>query len=293
MSEPVQLSGWGEIESAKFDALRLRGTVVTIGVFDGLHRGHQRLLAAAERLARASGHSRLHVAFDPHPDLLLRGSLPPQLLDEIELVLRMADAGVSHLLSLPFDVAMRETPWDRFIERLVEASGARSLVLSPESALGRGREGTLPRLRDWGGGHGLQVHPVAEARSGGTTISSTRIRAAIAGGELAHAARMLGRPHALVGTLIGSTLQIDGGGGRYALPPAGRYRLRLGHAAHAKGRLPLVGRLTTGELDSTAGSIELPLRALRGTLAGVGREGESFPEGGRLRAALLAGRSPA
>jgi hypothetical protein len=67
--------------------------------------------------------------------------------------------------------------------------------------------------------------------------------------------------------------------------------MRLGHAAHLGGRLPLVGRLVTGVLDPVAGSIELPQGALRGAASGVGREGEAFPEGGRLRAALLAGRS--
>ena len=293
MSAPRRVAGWEALEGDEHDALRSTGSVVTIGMFDGLHRGHQRLLSAAARLASASGLARVHVRFDPHPDLVLRGSLPARLLDEAELLLRLGEAGVTSLLDLPFDAAMRETPWEIFVARLVAATGAKGFVLSPESAIGKGREGTLARLRSWGASRGLQVHPVAEARAGGLAISSTRIRAAVAAGELAAAARMLGRPHAVTGTLRGGRLQIDGGGAEFALPPSGRYRLRLGHAARPAGRLPLTGRLTTGGLDTPAGEIELPPTALQGAPAGVGREGEPLREGERLRAALLAGRNDA
>jgi len=290
VSLPPRVIGWEALESRDLDPLRATGAVVTIGVFDGLHRGHQRLLGAAARLAAASGLQRLHISFDPHPDLLLRGSLPPRLLDDVELALRLADAGVDRLLELPFDAAMRETPWEDFLARLVAGGGARSLVLSPESAFGKGREGTLPRIRAWGGSRGLQVHPVAEARAGGTAISSTRIRGAIASGDLAAAAQMLGRPHAVSGRLRGSTLHLEGGPEGFALPPTGEYRLRLGHAARAVGRLPLTGRLATGRLDPRTATIEFPSAALEGRARGVGRDAERLEDGGQLRAALLAGR---
>ena len=90
MTLPKRITGWSELEARDREGLREIGTVVTIGVFDGLHRGHQRLLSAAFRLAAASGLERLHVGFDPHPDLLLHGSLPPRLLDDGELALRLA-----------------------------------------------------------------------------------------------------------------------------------------------------------------------------------------------------------
>ena len=86
--------GWDELTLAIAQGEGVAGSVLTLGVFDGLHRGHARLLAAAERLARAAGLQRVHIGFTPHPDQLIRGAAPLQLLDAGELELRMAGAGV-------------------------------------------------------------------------------------------------------------------------------------------------------------------------------------------------------
>ena len=284
-----RMIGWEGFAGDELVTAKERGAVVTIGVFDGLHRGHLRLLAAAERLALSAGLARVHLGFDPHPDLLLRGSTPLRLLDPIEFEMRLAGAGVEHWCDLPFDEAMRDTPWEEFLERVVDLTGAKSFVLSPESAFGRNREGRLDRVRAWGAGRGIQVHPVSEARTGGEKISSTSIRAAITSGELSTAARALGRPHAIVAhALVGGgtsatgalTLEADG----FALPPEGEYQLRVGSAAHFTGRLPLTGRLMRGHLDPVAGRLQIAPEGL-----------QRLPEGGgRLRAALLgrlAGRS--
>ena len=85
-----RIIGWEGLASDELVAAKERGAVVTIGVFDGLHRGHLRLLAAAERLALSAGLTRVHLGFDPHPDLLLRGSTPLRLLDPIEFEMRLA-----------------------------------------------------------------------------------------------------------------------------------------------------------------------------------------------------------
>jgi len=280
----LRSAGWDALAGETLQAAREDGSVLTIGIFDGLHRGHLRLLAAAERLAASAGLQRVHIGFDPHPDLLLRGSAPLRLLDPIELELRLAAAGVEHWCDLPFDDTMRDTEWQPFLERLTALTGARSLVLSPESALGRHREGRLDRIRAWGANRGIQVHPVVEARTDGAPIRSTGIRAAIAAGDLSAAARALGRPHAIfVNRRAGGQdllLEQDG----FAIPPAGEYELRIGAAAHLAGRLPLTGRVARGLLDPAAGRLQLD-PALLGRL----------PEGvGRLRVALLrrvAGRS--
>jgi riboflavin kinase/FMN adenylyltransferase len=219
----------------------------------------------------------------------LRGSTPLRLLDPIEFEMRLVGAGVEHWCDLPFDEAMRDTPWEEFLERVVDLTGAKSFVLSPESAFGRNREGRLDRVRAWGAGRGIQVHPVSEARTGGEKISSTSIRAAIASGELSTAARALGRPHAIVAHALGGggtsatgalTLEAEG----FALPPEGEYQLRVGSAAHLTGRLPLTGRLMRGHLDPVAGRLQIAPEGLQRLSEG----------GGRLRAALLgrlAGRS--
>ena len=269
--------GWDELASEMTAAEAPLGSVLTLGVFDGLHRGHVRLLAAAERLARAAGLQRVHIGFTPHPDQLIRGATPLQLLDAAELELRMAGAGVDLWCDLPFTPETRDTPWERFIERLAEVTAAKSIVLSPESAYGQGRQGTLPNIRAWGAAHGLQVHPVAEATAGGAPIRSTRIREAIVGGDLAGAARLLARPYALVGTLQGDEVRLQPN--EAAVPPPGEYRARVGAAGRPEGRLPLVGRLTTVRVDSDGLTVTL----LRPEAA------DRRFEGGPIRVALLGG----
>ena len=269
--------GWDELASEMAATETPLGSVLTLGVFDGLHRGHVRLLAAAERLARAAGLQRMHIGFTPHPDLLMRGATPLRLLDAGELELRMAGAGVDLWCDLPFTPETRDTPWERFIERLVAVTAAKSIVLSPESAFGQSRQGTLPNVRAWGAAHGLQVHPVAEATAGGAPIRSTRIRDAIAGGDLTGAARLLGRPYALVGTLQGDQVRLQPNVA--AAPPPGEYRARVGAAGRPEGRLPLVGRLTTVRVDADGLTI---------TLVRPDAADRRF-EGGPIRVALLGG----
>lgn len=269
--------GWDELAAEMAAADAPLGSVLTLGVFDGLHRGHVRLLAAAERLARAAGLLRVHIGFTPHPDQLIRGAAPLQLIDAGELELRMEGAGVDLWCDLPFTRELRDTPWEQFIRRLVKATAAKSIVLSPESALGQGRQGTLPNVRAWGAAHGLQVHPVAEATAGGAPIRSTRIREAIADGDLTGAARLLGRPYALVGTLQGDQVRLQPNGA--AVPPPGEYRARVGVAGRPEGRLPLVGRLTSVRINADGLTI---------TLVRPDAADRRF-EGGPIRVALLGG----
>ena len=269
--------GWEDLASEVASVEGAPGSVLTLGVFDGLHRGHVRLLAAAERLARAAGLQRVHIGFTPHPDQLIRGVTPLQLLDAGELELRMAGAGVDLWCDLPFTPETRDTPWKRFIERLAAVTAAKSIVLSPESAFGQSRQGTLPNVRAWGAAHGLQVHPVAEVTAGGAPIRSTRIRDAIAGGDLTGAARLLGRPYALVGTLQGDQVRLQPNVA--AAPPPGEYRARVGVAGRPEGRLPLVGRLTTVRVDADGLTITL----LRPEAA------DQRFDGGPIRVALLGG----
>lgn len=272
-----RMFGWGELEGEAFQSAREDGSVLTVGIFDGLHRGHQRILSAAERLATSAGLQRIHIGFDPHPDLLLRGVAPLRLLDPIELEMRLAAAGVEQWCDLPFDAEMRDTEWEPFLDRLVAAVGARCIVLSPESALGRGRAGSLERIRAWGAVRRIQVHPVSEARADGAPIRSTAIRAAIAAGELSRAARSLGRPHAITVRRHAPepNLKVEGEG--FALPPAGEYEIRIGTAAHWSGRLPLTGRVMRAVLEPG-------LQTLSISPGAMGR----LPEGAlRLRAALL------
>lgn len=269
------VSGWEGLAAALAEPPALAGAVLTIGMFDGLHRGHQRILSAAARIARSAGLLRVHVGFEPHPDLLIQGRAPLALMADDELSLRMAAAGVEVWVNLDFTPEFRETHWKVFVERLVDVTRARSIVLSPESALGRDRSGTLSRIRGWGASHGVQVHPVAEAMAGGAPIRSTRIREAIARGDLVEAARLLGRPYALTGVLQRGTVSLERG--TVAVPPSGMYRARIGAVGRPGGRLPLHGRLASIHLAADLDRFELlhPGLALR------------HFEGGPVRLALL------
>ena len=259
-----------------------RRSMLTLGVFDGVHRGHRALLATAASRARAAGLRRVHLGFDPHPDELLRGRAPSRLLDALELDARLAAAGVDLALDLPFTPALRDTAWDTFLATIVEETRAAAITLSPESAFGLRREGTLERVRAWGRRTGLAVHGVREARYGGLPIRSTRIRASISGGDLAAATAMLGRPFAVVGIRAGGSVVAGAAGDPWLLPPSGSYRVRVGAPAGVGDEPPALGRLAREAIvDAARGQI---LFADPERLLGA------LPEGGRVRVALLGPR---
>lgn len=275
--------GWGALEGVAKTAL-VRGSVLTLGIFDGVHRGHQALLAQAARVAEGGGWSRVHLSFEPHPDLLLRGRAPLRLMDVDELDARLALLGVGVRCNLPFDAPMRDTPWHEFLERVVSICNVRAIVVSPESSFGARREGSVERVRAWSGERGISVTRVREARYAGLPIRSSRIRDAIRGGDLSAANDMLGRPYAITGRVERGQISPIAGGAPWLLPPAGAYRVRLGGVTTPGGPLAPTGRLATALLDP-----EPPFIHLRSTplVRSVLREGEF------VRLALLAGRPSA
>lgn len=181
---------------------RARPRTVTVGAFDGLHRGHLVLLRTLVRVAAAAGAVPTVVAFDPHPDAVLRGAPPALLCDLEERLERLATAGIGETVLEPFDRALAATPAAGFLERLGAGAGLVAVVMTPESAFGRGREGTPETVARIGRELGFRVVPVAPLRSGGASISSGRIRMAIAAGKLAEARRWLGRPAAVTGLVV-------------------------------------------------------------------------------------------
>ena len=177
--------------------------VVTLGVFDGVHRGHAALLAAARAGAAEAGAAALALVFDPPPDEVLRpGTRVPRLaplatvLDRIE-----REEGLDRAVPIRFDDGLRSLAAEEFLAALAPAIELRGLVMSPESAFGRGRGGTLPRMREVGERQGFAVIGVDPVLVDGAPVSSTRIREAIAAGDVATASR-LGRPPHLEGTVV-------------------------------------------------------------------------------------------
>jgi riboflavin kinase/FMN adenylyltransferase len=176
--------------------------VVTIGSFDGVHIGHQRLLRRVRATADRHAMTSVAVTFDPHPRCVVDpAGCPPMLAslgDRIELLNR---AGAERVVVLAFTRDLRTWSAERFAGALVERLGMRRLMVGPGFALGRGREGTVDFLRGLGHDRGFTVTSVAPATRGGAAVSSGRIRDAIAGARLTEAVAMLGRPYMLDGTI--------------------------------------------------------------------------------------------
>lgn len=199
-----------------------------IGVFDGLHLGHEYLLrdlatGAAHRNARPAV-----ITFDHHPDEILTGHAPPLLCDPDERLERLEAAGVAVTVVETFDVALRETPYDAFVHRIADRVELAGFLMTPDSAFGFERRGTPETVAALGRELGYEVVVAPPFTLDGQAVSSSKIRAAIAAGDFATAERLLGRPYSVVGR--GSRAMRDPVltfGMPVALPPSGWYRVRI------------------------------------------------------------------
>src|SRR5690606_30933302 len=179
------------------------GRAVTIGAFDGLHLGHQRILAAALDAARSRGIPAHVVSFEPMPGEVLSPHDPPARLtcfrERFEL---LEQAGIDEFFCASFR-KLRRLPPQAFIEDLLVARlGARQVVVGHDFRFGFGRGGGLDDLRRGGDEHGFEVTVVPPVSLRGERISSTAIRAALAAGDLAKAREMLGRDFSLSGRVV-------------------------------------------------------------------------------------------
>ena len=178
----------------------------TIGVFDGVHVGHQEVFrmvrVVADRLDVASA----VVTFDNHPAHVVRPRSAPLLLTTLEQKLELIDAqGIDYVYVVHFDAERAATHPDVFVEQVfVDALHAKAIVVGEDFHFGRGRSGNVDALRKIGEEWGFEVHALEliqhsdEARE---PVSSTKIRRALAGGDVARAALMLGRPYEVRGTV--------------------------------------------------------------------------------------------
>jgi len=190
------------IVSYDLDGLPLEGypgSVVSIGVFDGVHLGHQAILAANVARAAELGLRPSVVTFCLHPKKVLLGRAPKTLTTLAHRLEHFQRAGISHALILNFDEELANTSARRFIrEVLVDKLGARYFVLGFDSKFGRGREGSDEDLRALG----YPVDVVGKVVVDQRAVSSTAIREAVDLGDLLGAERMLGRPVSVLGEVI-------------------------------------------------------------------------------------------
>ncbi len=178
-----------------------QGTVVTIGVYDGVHVGHQAILAEVRDLADKRGCDTAVVTFEPHPALVVRPDSAPPLLTDLDQKLELLDAcGVDHVVVIGFDQARsRQSAGDFVDEILVGGLHARAVVVGHDFHFGHRRQGTVPFLVEQGGRHGFDVLGLALLPAAGDAVSSTRIRRRLADGDVEGAALLLGRPHEVRG----------------------------------------------------------------------------------------------
>ena len=174
----------------------------TIGVFDGVHRGHQRLLAATVAAARQLGGVAAAVTFEPHPRAVLDpANVPPELTTLDEKRERLMAAGIDRVVVVNFTREVSEWTAEHFCARLLDRFDLQRLVVGPGFALGRDRRGDIDFLRRFGAEHGFRVDTVPAVTDEGDAISSTRIRSALVSGDVELAAGLLGHPYFLDGTV--------------------------------------------------------------------------------------------
>lgn len=183
---------------------RVEHPVLTIGNFDGQHRGHLALLDAVVEMAARVGGTPMVLTFDPHPIKVLAPDVDFRLLTTMEEKLTLLqEAGIEEVLFLEFNEAFAALTPDEFVFKVLrDGVGVRDLFVGEHFAFGRGRAGTVGDLLRLGSQAGFQVHPVPPVRMDGEVVSSSRIRMLVQGGNVRGAARCLGRPYALEGRVV-------------------------------------------------------------------------------------------
>lgn len=199
------------------DGLKLKSAWTTIGSFDGVHRGHQVILNHLVKGAHAAGLPTVVVTFYPHPAVVLRDLQGPYYLtspDERAAIL--ADLGIDHVITLPFNQQVAGVTAEDFMALLSDHLGLTRLVVGNNFALGRGRSGDIHTLRHLGEGLGYEVEVIPPALVNDLMISSTRIRDLVSQGKVGDAAALLGRWYRVSGKVVHG----DGRGRLIGIPTA-------------------------------------------------------------------------
>lgn len=262
-----------------------------IGVFDGVHLGHQRVLAQAKADAAQTQGITVVVTFDRHPASILAPGKAPLLIHSLAQKLGLLrDAGMDAAWVIPFDFEFSQRTGEEFLQSLRTGfRQVRSISVGSEFVFGRQRLGNVALLQEHGRTHGFQVHGLPAFTLDGQVVSSTRIREAIAGGQLDWAGRLLGRPYSLAGLVqqgqqLGRklgfpTANIDLAG--LVLPPDGVYAVRVHHDGFLRPGVLNIGVRPTIASESARRQCEVHLLDFDGNL--YGKELEVVPVR-RLRA---------
>lgn len=194
---------WGGAESGL--PPDVRHTVVTVGTFDGVHRGHQVVLRRLVERARSLGGHSLLLTFDPHPLQVVNPQAAPRLLtvgdERLEV---LAESGVDYVAVMPFTPALAAHGAAEFVDAvLIRRFRMQHLMMGHDHRFGKNRSGDVATLQQLGESRGFEVTVIPPvSMDGGQAVSSTAIRRAVAGGDLAEAAQGLGRPYSVGGRVV-------------------------------------------------------------------------------------------
>ncbi len=221
--------------------------VVTMGTFDGLHRGHQAVLAEVKQRARAAKLASVLITFDPHPLAVVNPAAAPMLLTlpaEKEALVQ-AD-GIEQFVLMPFTPEVAQLDAEAFVRRLCDEYDMRELVMGYDHGFGRGRAGDVELVQRLAREQNFRMAVVAAVRDNGQPISSTLIRMAVAHGDLESATRWLGRRYSIRGTVVRGagrgrtigipTINLAPPDDRKLLPPDGVYAVRVTIGERGAGR---------------------------------------------------------
>lgn len=257
----------------------IRGSVVTVGTFDGVHLGHRAVLDVITRRAEHTGRRSVLVTFHPHPLRIVRPEAAPKLLTvPAEKKEALAESGVQYAVFVAFTPELQQYSARRFVtEILLDRLGMRELVIGYDHGFGRGREGTVETMRELGEEFGFRVDVVDSVSVAGEPVSSSRIRAALEAGDVVTAAHALGRPYSVQGSVVQGmrqgrklgfpTANIEVGDPDKLLPREGVYAV---YGRVAGNRIP--GLLHLGPRPTFSGyppSVELHLLDWDGDLYGM------------------------
>ena len=184
---------------------RLPGPLfLAIGVFDGMHLGHQAVISTSAEHARSVNGTPVVVTFDPHPEKVLRPQAAPHLLTATQHKIGLIrDLGVGHLLIIAFDKQFAATEPEDFVKQLVKHSKPlREICVGHEWSFGKNRRGNLGLLKKLGAQFDFEVVGIPPVTMNGELVSSTAIRHAVQTGDLRKAAVMLGREYTILGTVV-------------------------------------------------------------------------------------------
>lgn len=212
--------------------------VVTMGTFDGVHRGHQAVLAEVTRRARAGKLASVLVTFEPHPLAVVNPAAAPKLLTlSAEKEALVQAQGIDRFVLMPFTPAVAQLDAEAFVGRLCDEYGMHELVMGYDHGFGRGRTGDVELVERLARQRDFRMAVVDAVRDNGQPISSTLIRSAVAHGDLDSAARWLGRRYGIRGTVVRGagrgrtigipTINLESPDARKLLPPDGVYAVHV------------------------------------------------------------------